>query len=110
MRRPCADLKMGILRAVYRGWCNGSTRGRGERETGLEPATCYLEGSRSARLSYSRVLWRRTKVRWRWQLEHTTSHFAASSKIRLSEARPAMCVTTPRLVRASRGSHSSTKA
>jgi hypothetical protein len=34
----------------------GRARLTAERETGLEPATYYLEGSRSARLSYSRVM------------------------------------------------------
>ena len=48
----------------------------GERETGLEPATYYLEGSRSARLSYSRVLCgRRTNGRVRWQFQHTIIGF-----------------------------------
>ena len=46
-------------------------------------------------LSYSRSEspTRRTRVRERWQLAQTISHFAASAKILVAPARPTMRVT-----------------
>jgi hypothetical protein len=60
------ELAMGILCHISRGWCNGSTR-ETERETGFEPATYCLEGSRSRPAELLPLVWcRRANVRSRW--------------------------------------------
>ena len=49
-----------------------------ERETGLEPATFCLEGRRSAKLSYSRLLFKYTY--WRDPLQSPRSAILRTSQ------------------------------